>query len=190
MSFMGQSHDEINSNMKKLLPETADNNYADYPMTGGKWLTGKDKAARGGGYCFIRTENMMPKGEGHSGYVWGSGVFGFGYYHLLTRDAHRTLYHRIESRKVFTGADTGVGCGCFGSTPKPDAIPTELPVKLSTGDLDVLRNVFHARSVSSLANDAQARLDQQTDASNTAQATYGYDQNYLLTTTIVNTVNR
>lgn len=163
--------------MKQLIPETSDNNFADYPMTGGAWLTGKDKAP-GGGYCFIRTEALMPKGKGHSGYVWGTGSFGFGYYHLLTKDAHKTIYNRILNGKVFTGAsDTGVVCGCFGSALEHDAIPTELPVKLSRDQLDVLRILFHARSLSSKANDMQARQDQEAEMKTVAQAHHTYNQN-------------
>jgi hypothetical protein len=183
MSYMGASYDDINSNMKKLLPETADNNFADYPLTGGKWLTGKDKAP-GGGYCYIRTENEMPKGKGHSGYVWGTGNFGFGYYHLRTREAQKTLYQRITDQRVYTGASaSGVGCGCFGSkAPEPDAIPTELPVKLPAEELDILRLLFHARSVCTMANDAQAKLDQEAEAHAVAQGHHQMNQGIQLGT--------
>lgn len=71
MSYMEISYEELNFNMKVLLPETADNDFADYPMTGGnKWLVGKDKVPGADDkYCFIKTEeNKMPKGKGPTGY--------------------------------------------------------------------------------------------------------------------------
>ena len=183
MAYMGQSPAVLNANMKKLLPETADNEYVDYPMMGDRWLTGKDKSPEGGGYCFIRTENKMPNGKGHLGFVWGPGQFGFGYYHLLTRDAHKTLYHRINNKKVFTGPED-VTCGCFGgSGSDPDDIPTALPIKLPTADYDVLRILFHGRSLSSRANDEQARLDQQKEASNWAEGEFMTDHPVLFLNT-------
>jgi len=118
----------------------------------------------------------MPVEQGFkTGYVWGSGPFGFGYYHLLTKAAHITLYQRIHNRRVFTGADTGVVCGCFGS-PDPNAIPTELP-SIPADDLDDLRMLFHARSVASAPNDAKAQNDQMAESQTTAKAFYTYDQN-------------
>ena len=162
MSYMGKSYEEINSNMKQLLPETADNSFADYPMTGGKWLVGKDKVPGGGenSYCFIRTEDKMPKGIGHSGYVWGVGSYGTGYYHLLTKEGHRNLASRLKTNKVYTG-ESNFGCGCFGQSKssEDDAIPTELPVKLPAAILKVLLFIFQCRSVSTLANDEQAKKD-------------------------------
>ena len=99
--YRGKPAEKINKSMKILLPETAGCKFADYPMTGSVWKTGKDKAP-GGGYCFIRTEDKMPVDEGFkTGYVWGSGPFGYGYYHLLTKAAHITLYNRINNKKVF-----------------------------------------------------------------------------------------
>ncbi len=164
-------------------------------MTGKKWLTGKDKAPEGGYYCFIKTEDQMPKKPGFkTGYVWGSGPFGFGYYHLLTKTAHVTLYHRINNRKVFTGASSGGGggiCCCLGSpTPEdPDAIPTKLP-EIKASDMDDLRLLFHARSVATAANDAQAQADQVAESTATAQAHYGYDQNIQLGMGIATTMAR
>lgn len=180
-SYKGKSAEQINKSMKTLLPETSACNFADYPMTYKKWLTGKDKAPGGKEYCFIRTEDKMPTDIGFkTGYVWGTGPFGYGYYHLLTKAAHGTLYRRINDKKVFTDASqgVGVGCGCFGSGAAQDvhAMPTTLPT-IPAGDLDDLRLLFHARSVSSAPNDAQAQVDQMSEASATAQAHLSYDQN-------------
>lgn len=175
---------QLNKSMKILLPETNGCTYADYPMTGNKWLTGKDKAPEGG-YCFIKTDDQMPGATGFkTGYVWGSGPFGFGYYHLLTKQAHITLYHRINNRKVFTGASKGGGgcggsiCRCFfgsGSSPDPDAIPTRLP-DIPADHMEELRRLFHARSVATAANDAQAQADLLAEATTLAQGHYIYNQ--------------
>ncbi len=191
-TYMGKPAKQINQSMKVLLPETNGCSYADFPMTGKKWLSGKDKAPEGG-YCFLRTEATMPKDPGFKqGYVWGSGPFGFGYYHILTKEAHITLYHRIQNRRVFTGESSSGGfCSCcFGSSPEdPDGIPTSLP-EIPADDLDNLRRLFHARSVATKPNDVQAQVDQMQNSTATAQASYTYDQNIQLGIGIANTMNR
>jgi hypothetical protein len=172
----GKPAEQLNRSMKILLPETSGCTFADYPMTGTKWLTGKDKAPKGG-YCYIKTEDKMPTDVGFkTGYVWGTGPFGYGYYHLLTKAAYVTLYNRINNRQVFTGASSGGGCGCFGSGPASNAIATALPT-VPADDMDDLRVLFHARSVATKPNDAQAQADQLSEATATAQSHYQYDQN-------------
>lgn len=92
---------------------------------------------------------------------------------MLTKQAHITFHNRIHDGKVFIDADTSVKCGCFGSSKNndPDAIPTELPV-ISLTILKVLKNMLHARGVSTLANDEQAMKDQVDDAKAIAQSHY------------------
>jgi hypothetical protein len=187
-SYRGKPVEQINRSMKTLLPETSGCTFADYPMNHGKkWLSGKDKAPKGG-FCFIKTEDKMPTDKGvKTGYVWGTGPFGYGYYHLRTKAAHITLYQRIHNKKVFTGASsTGVCCGCFGSGDDPNVIPTTLPT-IPAGDMDDLRLLFHARSVASEPNDAKAHADQLSESKATAQAHYQYDQNIALGHGIANT---
>jgi hypothetical protein len=181
ITYRGKSAAQINRSMKLLLPETNGCTYADYPLTSqsGKWLAGDDKAPQegGGGYCFLRTGDTMPTGPDggfKTGYVWGTGPLGYGYYHLLTKAAHATLYFRIHEKKVFTGRRSGASSpkgGLFGSKksatssssdedPKNNAIlSTTLPT-IPAGDLADLRLLFHARSVATKPNDAQAYADQ------------------------------
>jgi hypothetical protein len=174
----GKPAEQLNKSMKTLLPETSGCTFADYPMTGTQWLTGEDKAPKGG-YCFIKTEDKMPTDVGFkTGYVWGTGPFGYGYYHLLTKAAHVTLYHRINGKQVFTGASSGGGWGCFGSSVgDSNAIATALPT-VPVDDMDDLRLLFHARSVATKANDTQAQADQLSESQTTAHAHHlGGDQN-------------
>jgi len=170
-SLHGKSAEHINRVMKIYLPETAGNNYADYPMTGDRWLRSNEKTPKGEP-CFISTENKMPPTGPKNGYVWGPGPNTFGYYHLTTKAAHVSLYNRIVAGKVNTGVGNDGCCDCFG-TPDP---ATQMP-KIKADDRDTLRLLFHARTAATKANDAQAFKDQHADAKGTAQAFYHYDQN-------------
>lgn len=174
-TYNGKPAGDINHAMKQYLPETAGCNYADYPMNFPRWLNPKDKAPDGKP-CFLQTSNSLPAEGIKVGYVWGPGNLGFGYYHLLTQHAHKTLFTRISHRRVNIGPDSGGGggcCGCFGEVDPR----TKMPSGVSSDDIDDLRLIFHARSVASVPNDGQARQDALGEAKTTANAHYQFDQN-------------
>ena len=171
----------VNAFMKEYLPETAGCTYADFPMQHARWLQPKETTTTPDGGdmpCFIKTGNELPAQGSKQGYVWGPGPLGFGYYHLLTKSAHVTLYTRILNRRVFLGPNVGGGgcCGCFGEMD-PRA---QMPKGVKADDIDDLRRLFHARSVASIPNDGVAAQDALGEARATAQAHYHFDQNIQL----------
>lgn len=101
----------INAKMRKRVPELK-SEYAAYPMNyEGNWPK-PPATAPDGNKLFVKSP-PAPKGEAKElkdDYVWGPGTYGFGYYHLLTKDAYKIL----EARLAVDSAPT-VGCGgCFG----------------------------------------------------------------------------
>lgn len=174
-SYNGKPAGTINHAMKQYLHETDKCSYADFPMRHARWLTPKEKTPDGQP-CFIKTGNELPAEGIKPGYVWGPGSFGFGYYHLLTKSAHVTLYARINNRRVFVGGNSNKGgcCGCFGGETDPRS---KMPSGVSADDIDDLRRLQHARSVATIPNDGQAQADAISQAQSTAQAHYQYDQN-------------
>ena len=176
-TYNGKVAGEINHAMKQYLPETAGCSWADYPMKFPRWLKANEQAPDGKP-CFIKTENVLPEEGVKVAYVWGPGNLGFGYYHLLTKQANKILYTRILNRKVFTGTSSGGGgcCGCFGEVDPRSKIPTGVSADL----IDDLRRLFYARSVATIPNDDKAREDAIGEARATSQAHYHYDQNIQL----------
>ena len=177
-TYHGKPAATINAAMKVYLPETAGCTYADYPMRHARWLQPKEKVPDTGQPCFIKTDNAFP-GTIKTAYVWGPGPHGFGYYHLLTKAAHVTLYTRIINRRVFLGPNSSGGgccCACLGETDPQSQMPRDV----KADDIDDLRLMFHARSVAKVPNDGVAAQDALGESKATAQAHYHFDQNIQL----------
>lgn len=177
-TYRGRPVDVLNRAMKIYIPETANNPYADYPMTNSRWCQPEDQIPYGplkGEPCFIRTENYIPDGF-KDAYVWGPGDRGWGYYNLLTRSAHQAVYVRLQNRKVTV--DGSDDCfACFKSTDPRTILPK--PTNgLTREDMDVIRLLFHARSVSSKGNDAVAVSDQIAEAQATASGLFVMEQGF------------
>ena len=183
-SYNGKPAATLNAAMKLYLPETAGCTYADYPMQHGQWLKPNDKTPPHDGQhqqqpCFIKTGNQQPAADGiKTGYVWGPGPAGFGYYHLLTKPAHTILYNRIVNGRVFVGSDAEPGCcGCLGAKDPRTQLPKHA---VKADDVDDLRRLEYARSVATVPNDTVAAQDALAQAQVTAQSAYQFDQNYQL----------
>lgn len=173
-TYRGKPAGELNRIMKIYIPETDGCSYADFPMHHGpKWLRGNDQTPKGQP-CFIRTENFMPPDDAgvtggfKTGYIWGAGPFGYGYYHLTTKNAHNLIYARIVNGKVtVSGAGAESWCPCFGGGQVDPR--TKLPTGLTRDEKDDMRLLFHARSVATQPSDQQALRDQIGEATATAQ---------------------
>jgi hypothetical protein len=74
--------------------------------------------------------------------------------------------------RVDTG-QTEIVCGCFGSPRPTAAISTKLP-SIEGMDLERLQYLFHARSLTSAANDEMAKQDQLGAARSEANAENWY----------------
>lgn len=190
-TYRGKSAEQINQMMKSYLPETSGCHYADYPMTSrGPWKKGNETTSDKGEPCFIKTDNQLPPEGIKTAYVWGPGPYTFGYYHLTTKNAHVILYSRIVNNRVQIkgGGDNDCDCCCcYNTSPKDPA--TQMP-PINANDRDILRLLFHARSVSSKPNDAQARADQEAQAKGTARDHYHFDQNIQLAGIVANSMAR
>lgn len=131
---------DMNAKMQ-LVPELR-SEYASYPMERAKWLSAGDKAPDGN-RAFIASPKPE-KGETKElkpDYVWGPGTYGFGYYHLLTKESYVILSARLQS-------EPSQGCSCFGSSTK-DTPKQE--------DLNDVYLVMYYRSKSPVPNDRMAK---------------------------------
>ena len=182
-SYNGKPAHVINEIMKSYIPETAGCTYADFPMVRDRWFRANEQTDKGEP-CFIKTENALPSEGMKTGYIWGAGPNTWGYYHLLTKNAHKLIYARIINNKVNLGGGSDGCCGCFG-TPDP---ATKMP-SIKADDKDDMRRLFHGRQVATKPNDAQASKDQIAESTSVAQAHYQYDQNIQQGAHIVSAVN-
>ncbi|GFH44748.1 hypothetical protein CTEN210_01222 [Chaetoceros tenuissimus] len=163
--------DEINAAMPKVAPELA-SKYAAYPMKRQVWLSFNGQID-GNIPAFIphQKDPYYPTIPLKEDYVWGTGPRGFGYYHILCREAYVILYHRI-SHMVAPGSC----CSCFSPPP-----PTHAPEQpFSAKELKDVKDVIYARSVSSRPDDFFAVKEAIEAARGVAQAHYHVDQNIQL----------
>ena len=143
MSFNTQG---INDKLDKHIPEIRESHLAGshlgrYPMKHRAWYP---------------ADAMTPD------YVWGPMRFGRGYYHLMTPEAYKILYARMQTM------GGGSCCACSkAAREEADA-------------LDDCRRLMYNRSVSPTPDDDVARKAALAAATQTAQAHYQYDQNLQL----------
>ena len=174
MTYRGAKASVLNTAMKIYIPETKFNLYSDYPMMNERWYKPDEYVPYGsmkGQPCYIKTEWSMPESTGtKDGYIWGPGDFGWGYYHLTTKSAYKILYTRILNNKVTISGESEGFCSCCFQTPDPRTVmpkPTSgTGSGLTKDDIDNLRVLFHARSVSTKGNDGVAQSDQLQIANN------------------------
>ena len=124
---------DINAKMQKRVPELK-SKYAAYPMNEVSWLKPPAKAPNGKP-LFIKSP-QPEKGEVKEvklDYVWGPGTYGFGYYHMLMKEAYVILSARLQKESA-----PSIGCGCFGGGEKD-------PDKLS--DLKEIHHIMYFRSM-------------------------------------------
>jgi hypothetical protein len=139
--------DDMNAKFQ-VVPELAASKYGAYPMELTKWLSPQEKTPEGNP-AFIAS----PKPEkGQTSvlkpdYVWGPGMYGFGYYHLLTKESYKILAARLHNELA-----PDVGCSCFGGGSSTADTPNRK-------DLAEVHIVMYYRSKSSVPNDSVARKE-------------------------------
>lgn len=162
--------DEINMAMSKVAPELA-SKYVSYPMKRQAWLS-IDGQIDGSLPAFIphKKDPNFPTTPLKDDYVWGTGPRGFGYYHILCREAYKILYHRVNGMRV-----PGQGCCC--ASPPP---PTDGGQRPSAKEVDDVKDVCYNRSIASRPDDFLAQKEAIEAARGVAQAHYHVDQNIQL----------
>tara|TARA_B100001142_G_C14137585_1_gene579352 strand:+ start:407 stop:889 length:483 start_codon:yes stop_codon:yes gene_type:complete len=118
---------------------------------GGKTADGKPLFIQGDG-----KEEPVRKVD----YVYGAGPFGWGYYHLLTRNSYGILFPRLQSSMP-------VVCCCFGTK---DA-------RSQHSDHEDVTLIVYNRSVATIPDDRQAARDAIAIARGQAKAIYNMTQN-------------
>ncbi len=142
------SSKDINEKMK-VVPELR-SPHARYPLNRSRWIRPSEEPRTpkqdGDELTFI-PHPKTPKGQTNQvklGYVWGPGTKGFGYYHLLTKEAYVALSARLHSET----APTPTCCGAGGNG------------KRGNDELEDLRYVYqfvvHPRSKCPVPNDSSA----------------------------------
>jgi len=160
--------DEINAAMPKVAPELA-SKYVSYPMKRQVWLSVNGQID-GNVPAFIphKKDPNFPNTPLKDDYVWGTGPRGFGYYHILCREAYVILYHRISFMVA-----PGSCCSCYSPQPSHGEAP-------SANELHDVKEVIYARSVSSRPDDFLAVKEAIEAARGVAQKHYHVDQNIQL----------
>jgi len=153
--------EKVNAFMSKYLPEL-ESDYAKYPMNRPKWLSPGDTGPNGEP-CFLQETNTGVKRN----YVFGSGPFGKGYYHLLTREAYKILYVRIHNE--------GAGCCCAFNADK----------RREFDEKDDLKRIMYNRSVAPVPSDVKGAAAAIQAAKQTSNAHYQFDQNIALAHNVV-----
>lgn len=128
----------------RYVPEL-DSIHVAYPMQHDSWLPPNSKAPDGAP-GFVAGPNNGRKKD----YVYGRGMNGPGYYHVLTKPAHVAAYEKFMNEAPAT-------C-CSGRSSSELA------------DWDEVRLVLHARTRAGRANDAAAKKSQMNEAMGTATA--------------------
>ena len=164
--------DEINAAMPKVQPELA-SKYVSYPMKRQVWLS-IDGQIDGNIPAFIphKKDPNFPKPPLKEDYVWGAGPRGFGYYHILCREAYKILYHRVNGMRAIGGP--GQGCCCASPPPPTDS------QKPTAKEIDDVKDVMYNRSIASRPDDFLAQKEAIEAARGVAQAHYHTDQNIQL----------
>jgi hypothetical protein len=107
-----KNYDCLNSRLQQVAPVLA-SGYAKFPIQYALWLD-----------PFSQTEDGKPtfmphqkhpstppheRDERYIDYIWGDGVRGKGFYHLLTKQAYINLIHELESEAP------AIRCDCFSA---------------------------------------------------------------------------
>jgi len=107
-----KNYECLNSRLQQVAPVLA-SNYAKFPIQYTSWLD-----------PFSQTENGKPtfmpqqkhprtppheRDERYIDYIWGDGVRGKGFYHLLTKQAYINLIHKLENEAP------AIRCDCFAA---------------------------------------------------------------------------
>ena len=133
---MDDRNAKLNEKMVRFAPELA-SEYAKYPLSYPSWIRPTGNGPKNSP-CF----ESAPRGSAMKmDYVHGPGPKGFGYYHLLTREAYVILYARLTNEMP--------GCCC-------DCRPT---VRKEVSDWDDVKTVVYNRSVATKPDDVQAKKD-------------------------------
>ena len=155
---------EKNERMARFVPELK-SPLASYPLRREAWLdvnatVNNEDGTRTPAFIPYKADPNFPVPALKDDYVWGPGSRGFGYYHILTRDAYKTLNVRIRNK----GKPTQ--CCCFGS---PDSAQ-------AAEDYDVVSEIVYNRSVATRPDDIQAVKDALAIARGEAQLEYNTSQ--------------
>ena len=153
-----------NEVMRRIAPEL-NSQYASYPLKRNLWLDSYAQAP-GGQPAFIphpksTTSVSEPLKDD---YVFGGGPQGWGYYHLLTRDAYKTLNVRLRSNAPVNC------CLCFSSETDKEYYR----------DYSEVASIVYNRSIASRPDDALAAREAINIARGVAQSSYHTDQNIQL----------
>ncbi|GFH44747.1 hypothetical protein CTEN210_01221 [Chaetoceros tenuissimus] len=161
--------DEINAAMPKVAPELA-SKYAAYPIKRQVWLS-IDGQIDGSLPAFIphKKDPNFPFPPEKEDYVWGTGPRGFGYYHILCREAYVILYHRVH--------EMALPCQACCCAPPLPPIHGQRP---SAKELDDVKDVMYNRSIASRPDDFLAQKEAIEIARGEAQRYYHQDQNIQL----------
>ncbi len=170
------NNDETNAAMKRVAPELS-SKFAIYPLQRKFWLSPEAKSGPNNDQsitAFIahpRNDKGTPSPSLKEDYVWGPGSFGFGYYHLLTRDSYKILHARMREEY---GGDI---CCCYG--PVHSTASTGV-LKPTGKDYDTVKNIMYNRSICSRPDDYLAQKEAIDAARGIAQQHYHQDQNFQL----------
>lgn len=169
---MGSDDSQMNDTMMRLIPELG-SKYARYPLKGKAWLDPSVSSISISGEeiksfipykkdPLVDTANVTIKMD----YVWGPGPRGFGYYHLLTRDAYVTLSARIRSDRA--NAPTQCFACCSREATK------------KYNEYEDVKTIVYNRSVASIPDDSVAQRDAIAIATSTAKIAYNTSQDIQL----------
>lgn len=129
----------------RFVPEL-NSSYSQYPMAHDRWWS-PNETAPDGSPCYLQGPQTVFKKD----YVYGPGLKGPGYYHVLTKAAHVAIYSK------FMQSPPG---GCCSNTRTNSHL----------SEWDDVRLILHARTRANAANDSKARKSQMDEALGTAVA--------------------
>ena len=160
---------ERNERMARVAPEL-ESSWAAYPLNRKDWLDNAATLSNEDGStspAFIPYEKdpNFPTTALKADYVWGAGQRGFGYYHLLTRDAYKVLTARIVNK------GPPLQCCCLG--PPSNS-------KFSSEDYDFVAEIVYNRSIASTPDDMLAQKEAINIARGEANMHYNMSQNVQL----------
>ncbi len=156
------NYDDTNEILRRVVPELA-SEYAQYPMKRKVWL---DPSATidNGDPAFIPhkkdVDAFTPPMK--QDYIWGTGPRGFGYYHLLTRDAYVSLNATLRN----------------ASQPSQCTACCSSGASQQYSDYEETKTIVYNRSVASRPDDFLAQEEAVAIATGTAQMAYHTDQNF------------
>ena len=162
--IMNEEEREINEMMARVAPEL-ESSFATYPLKRTHWLdtsapvSDEDERKIVAFIAHPRDPNF-PRPVLKADYVWGQGKRGFGYYHLLTRDAYIALNQRVRNK------GPPMNCCCFRSSN----------TAFSAEDYDVAKDIIYNRSTAPVPDDVVAFKSAIDIARGTAQVAYNMSQ--------------